>query len=207
METFYEEETINYARVSGTVSKLLEAMASQFHFQMSNNSEMQYKVTVFDSHTVPDIKLSDYLSRITSMAKCTFRDVIASLVFIDKLINYEAISGISFYNIHRLLAVSLMLSTKFFEDLPYSNKKWSKIVGLSLRELNLAEREFLQALNFDMNIELETLQGWSEAVANFETESPVNERQESCELNYQVDQNCSEMDTAPMEATDSPIEL
>jgi len=58
METFCHEETIGNAKiVSGTVSKLLESMATQFHANMSSNKEIQYKVTVFDLRTVPDIQL------------------------------------------------------------------------------------------------------------------------------------------------------
>lgn len=58
MESFISEETISHAKiVSGTVSKLLETMATQFHAQLRANQEMQYKVTVFDLRTVPDIKL------------------------------------------------------------------------------------------------------------------------------------------------------
>lgn len=58
METFCAEETISNAKiVSGTVSKLLEAMANQFHTNLNSNKELKYKVTVFDLRTVPDIQL------------------------------------------------------------------------------------------------------------------------------------------------------
>lgn len=204
METFYEEETINYARVSGTVSKLLETMAAQFHAQLSSNQSLQYIVTVYDSHTIPDIQLADYLFRITSLSKCTPRDLIGALVYIDKLINCGAISGISFHNVHRLLAVAIMTSSKFFDDMPYSNKTWSKIVGISLRELNYAESIFLQSINFEVNIELGALQGWSDAVTRFAEDNPVQERQSYQEINSDMDQNSSESNITAVECSDPP---
>lgn len=178
METFFWEETISHAKiVSGTVSRLLEAMAIQFHSLLNSNQEIQYKVTVFDLRTVPDIQLWDYIFRIMTMSKCIYRDLIAALVYVDTLINSGVISGISFNNIHRLVALSMMTSTKFFDDVHYSNASWSKIVGIPLRELNSAEITFLQSLNFDVNIKFQTLQTWSEWITRFADENPNQERE------------------------------
>ena len=144
MDTFLGEETISYALVSESVSKLLEAMAIQFHQQLSSGEYRKpYIITEYDSHTVPDIRLYDYLCRIVSMSKCANRDVISALVYIDRLINSEIISGISFHNIHRLLAVSIMMSNKFNEDRHFTNKYWSVIVGIPLRELNDINSNYL----------------------------------------------------------------
>ena len=112
-----------------------------------------------------------------TMSKCIYRDLIAALVYVDTLINSGVISGISFNNIHRLVALSMMTSTKFFDDVHYSNASWSKIVGIPLRELNSAEITFLQSLNFDVNIKFETLQTWSEWITRFADENPNQERE------------------------------
>ena len=112
-----------------------------------------------------------------TMSKCIYRDLIAALVYVDTLINFGVISGISFNNMHRLVALSMMTSTKFFDDVHYSNASWSKIVGIPLRELNSAEITFLQSLNFDVNIKFETLQTWSEWITRFADENPNQERE------------------------------
>lgn len=112
-----------------------------------------------------------------TMSKCIYRDLIAALVYVDTLINSGVISGISFNNMHRLVALSMMTSTKFFDDVHYSNASWSKIVGIPLRELNSAEITFLQSLNFDVNIKFETLQTWSEWITRFADENPNQERE------------------------------
>jgi hypothetical protein len=177
METLNNEETIDYARVSDSVSKLLETMATQFHSQLSNDTNQAgYKITILDSNNIPDISIRDYLYRVASMSKCIYRDVIVALVYADKLINLEVISGISFYNIHRLMAICLMISAKFFDDTHYSNKFWAQISGLSLQELNSIETQFLEALGYDLNITLEAMHQWAEAVASFADENTVQER-------------------------------
>lgn len=115
------------------------------------------------------------------MSKCIYRDVIVALVYADKLINSEVISGISFYNVHRLIAICLMESAKFFDDIHYSNKFWAHITGLSLQELNTIESQFLEALGYDLNIPLDAMQQWSQAVASFADENPAQEERRMVE--------------------------
>ena len=179
METLNAEETINYSRVSMQVSNLLEAMATQFHHQLSqsDSNSSNIAITVFDSYEVPDISVKDYIYRIASMSKCMYRDVIVSLVYVDRLINLEYVAGISYHNIHRLMAVCLMVSTKFYDDVHYSNKDWAMISGLSLQELNTIENQFLKALGYDLNIPLETIQQWANAVASFADENLAQQRE------------------------------
>lgn len=208
MENFCQEETIRNAKiVSVTVSKLLEAMATQFHMQMSNNKEMKYKVTVFDLHTVPDIQLWDYIFRIMLKSKCNYRDLIVALVYIDKLINSEVISGISFHNIHKLLALSVMASTKFFDDIHYSNAYWSKFVGIPLRELNNAEIIFLQSLKFDLNIDYEIMIMWSESIARFADENPTQMDDSDLQQQEHENQNNSVSTKETNESADPAIIL
>ncbi len=206
MESFISEETISNAKiVSGTVSKLLEAMATQFHTQLRANKDIQYKVTVFDLRTVPDIKLWDYIFRIMTMSKWAYRDLIAALVYVDTLINSGIIGGISFHNMHRLVALSIMTSTKFFDDVHYSNASWSKIVGIPLRELNNAEIVFLQSLDFHVNIQGETLQMWSEWISRFADENPALERDSS----YMTEDRNQDLrgQQTPTDTSDSPVTL
>lgn len=203
MEALREEETINYAKVSGLVSKLLETMATQFHAQLSSeNREASYKITMLDSHEIPDIQIQDYLYRIISMSKSMYRDIIIALVYADRLINDEVISGISYHNMHRLIAISLMTSSKFYDDVHYSNKTWAAILGLRLQELNEMEVHFLEALGYDINVSLESMQAWAQAVACFADEKPAQERdQQLTKADYDaINQAGAEMSDPIMES-------
>lgn len=203
MEALREEETINYAKISGLVSKLLETMANQFHAQLSSeNREASYKITMLDSHEIPDIQIQDYLYRIISMSKSMYRDIIIALVYADRLINDEVISGISYHNMHRLIAISLMTSSKFYDDVHYSNKTWAAILGLRLQELNEMEVHFLEALGYDINVSLESMQAWAQAVACFADEKPAQERdQQLTKADYDaINQAGAEMSDPIMES-------
>lgn len=139
------------------------------------------------------------------MSKCVYRDLLAALVYVDTLINNGAIGGISFHNVHRLVALSIMISTKFFDDVHYSNASWSKIVGIPLRELNNAEMIFLKSLGYNVNIQGETLHMWSEWISRFADENPIQER-DSKHITEQSAQNLSEEEN-PTESCDSAITL
>lgn len=179
MDTFFKEETINYARVSECVSKLLQQIAVQFHQQLNSGEfKKEYIITEYDSHQVPEIQVFDYLRRIASMSMCANRDIISALVYIDRLTNNEVISGISFHNIHRLLAVSIMVSTKFYQDQPLSNRRWAHILGIPLRELNKVEVNFLQSLKYDLNLRIEELLFWTESIFRYAEVDSIQERQD-----------------------------
>jgi hypothetical protein len=45
---------------------------------------------------------------------------------------------------------SLMCSAKFFDDHVFNNSQWASIGGVSARELNALEREFLQLLDYSL---------------------------------------------------------
>jgi hypothetical protein len=55
-------------------------------------------------------------------------------------------------SIHRLLLVSILCSSKFFDDLFYNNSHYAKIGGVALKELNVLEVEFLALVAFDLHI-------------------------------------------------------
>ncbi|KAF8314797.1 hypothetical protein DL93DRAFT_2058010, partial [Clavulina sp. PMI_390] len=60
----------------------------------------------------------------------------------------------------RLAVIALMLANKFLDDNTYTNKTWSEISGISLPEINLMEREFLQGLDHALHIDFGTYQRW-----------------------------------------------
>lgn len=192
MDAFFEEETIKYDKVLESVSNLLQAIAVQFHHQLSSGElGKQYILTEYDSHQVPEIQVYDYLCRIASMSKCANRDIISALVYIDRLINNEVISGISFHNIHRLLAVAIMVSTKFNEDQPYSNRRWAHILGIPLRELNKVEISFLQSLRYDLKVTIEDLNLWMESILRYVSAISEHEGQDTTN-GSSSEQNCAE---------------
>ena len=71
------------------------------------------------------------------------------------------------YNIHRLLLMSLITSIKYNEDVIYDNMDFSKIAGISLKEFNKIETEFLLILNFKLYIQEIEFQQYKKYLDNY----------------------------------------
>ena len=108
----------------------------------------QQKKLIFYLEDIPLISIKDYLHRIQSFAKVEDNTLILSLIYIDKICEKTSII-LSEYNIHKILFTSILVAIKFNEDLYYKNKDYAKVAGVSTKELNKMEREFLRLIKFE----------------------------------------------------------
>jgi hypothetical protein len=84
------------------------------------------------------IKLEEYINRLIVSCGITNSMMIGAIIYLERLNIY-----INKYNIHKLILISLLLSSKFLEDIFYNNKYWSKCGGISLSLLNKLEVLYL----------------------------------------------------------------
>jgi len=62
---------------------------------------------------------------------------------------------ITVFNLHRLILASFLVSVKMTEDYPISNQYWSKVSGVSRKDVNELEIAFCSTLNFNFFVEPE----------------------------------------------------
>ena len=73
------------------------------------------------------------------------------LIFYKKCDNYVyTLSKV--YHSNYFLLMSLIISIKYNEDLIFDNKYYSEVAGVSIKEFNSLESEFLTIINFDLYI-------------------------------------------------------
>ena len=77
-----------------------------------------------------------------------------SLIYIDKICLKKDII-LTKYNVHRILFSSILASIKFNEDKIYDNLFYSKVAGISLKELNVLENKFMEIIDFELYISKE----------------------------------------------------
>ena len=58
----------------------------------------------------------------------------------------------------RMLLAAIILAGKVLEDRSYSNRAWSKITGLSIKEINANELAFLRVLDHELFIPVPNFQ-------------------------------------------------
>ena len=128
------------------------------HIQLSNHiksivgSSSQKKIddrvavtsiSYFCSQAEPKITIDNYLNRIAEYTNCSPACFVVAIIYMKRLAQ-----PITVLSVHRLLLTSLLIATKFHDDTFYSNEYWSRIGGLTLKDLNQMERVFLHHINY-----------------------------------------------------------
>ena len=140
-------ENINLINsISNTLETILEK-----NKQLSNYKEIiinQSKM-YFSSFSVPEISIKEYLMRIQYYSGIEKSTLILSLILIDKMCKKSGIL-LTYYNIHRILFSSLLISIKYNEDSYFDNTFYSQIAGVETNELQLLEYTFLDYNEFNV---------------------------------------------------------
>ena len=108
-------------------------------------------ITKFHSQRPPSVSIYDYMQRIRKYSECSTEAFIHALIYIDRLIRNTNIV-VNSYNIHRILITSVMVASKYFDDFYYSNEHYSKIGGVSLKEINSLEVTFLSLIHYSLYV-------------------------------------------------------
>jgi hypothetical protein len=121
--------------------------------------------SIFNSERIPKIGILEYLHRLNKYCEIERSTLICTLIYLDRIIKNFII--ITEYDIHRLLLMSLITSIKYNEDVIYDNMDFSKIAGISLKEFNKIETEFLLILNFKLYIKEIEFQQYKKYLDNY----------------------------------------
>ena len=150
------------------ISQTLETILEE------NKNNPDYKEIVknqkkmpFSSDSIPGISIEDYLIRIQTYANMEKNTLIVSLIFIDRLCKIADLT-LTYYNIHRILFTSVLLSVKYNEDTFYDNKFYAEIAGVKLKELNLLEFTFTKMINFRFFIDNDIFEKYVQYLDNYE---------------------------------------
>ncbi|CAN8318604.1 unnamed protein product [Cochlearia groenlandica] len=110
------------------------------------------KTRVFDCLEIPDMTIQSYLERIFRYTKAGPSVYVVAYVYIDRFCHNNQGFRISLTNVHRLLITTIMIASKYVEDLNYRNSYFAKVGGLETEELNKLEIEFLFLMGFKLHV-------------------------------------------------------
>ena len=132
--------------ISNTLITILEKnkQLSNYKDILKNQSKMY-----FSSYTMPSITIKEYLIRIQIYSGVEYSTLILSLILIDKMCKRSGIL-LTYFNIHRILFSSLLISIKYNEDSFFNNTFYSQIAGVKPEELQLLEYTFLEYNDFNV---------------------------------------------------------
>ena len=161
-----EEKEIKNFELIKSISQILETII-EGNKNLINHSDIIKKQSkmIFSSKIIPKISIEQYLMRIQTYSNMEKNTLIVSLIYIDKFCKISGIS-LNYHNIHRILFTSILISIKYNEDRFYENKYYADIAGVSLKELNSLEYNFVYLMNFLLYVNDETFKKYKSYLDN-----------------------------------------
>jgi len=135
------------------VVQLLQHMSATTASSKSSHAESKGKrrgACRFRSVSMPKLSLSGYASRIEKYFGCTVECYVMCMLYIDRIVKMNPDFEVSDLTCHRLLLVSIMVATKFHDDIYASNEYFAKVGGIQLDDLNKMEAEFVKLLKWNL---------------------------------------------------------
>ncbi|GAV69279.1 Cyclin domain-containing protein [Cephalotus follicularis] len=118
------------------------------------------KDRVFDCHETPDMTIQSYLERIFKYTRAGPSVYVVAYVYIDRFCQANPGFRICARNVHRLLITTIMLASKYVEDMNYRNSYLARVGGLTTKELNKLEVELLFMMGFKLHVNVSVFESY-----------------------------------------------
>ncbi|WEW57921.1 cyclin [Emydomyces testavorans] len=111
----------------------------------------------FFSKQIPAVSLKDYLLRLHQYCPMSAAVYLAASWYITRMALVERAIPVTAHNAHRLVLGGLRVATKVLEDLHHSHQRFSRVGGVTEKELTRLEISFCYLMDFDLKIDGEIL--------------------------------------------------
>ena len=112
------------------------------------------KIQPFTTVNIPSMPIKDYLLRLSQFTRVNESTIILTLIYIDRICKMNNFS-LNFNNIYKLIICSMIIAIKYNEDNFYSSEVYAKLGGVTVKELNFLEFQFLILIKFSLFVEKE----------------------------------------------------
>ncbi|KAL3616497.1 Cyclin-U2-1 [Castilleja foliolosa] len=118
------------------------------------------KTRVFDCNETPDMTIQSYLERVFRYTKAGPSVYVVAYVYIDRFCQFYPDFRIGATNVHRLLITTILVASKYVEDMNYRNSYFARVGGLTTFEMNKLEFEFLFMMKFKMHVNVSVFESY-----------------------------------------------
>lgn len=127
-----------------------------FHDAQESNveSDLDEPISLFYGKAL-GCSVKRYVLRMVKYGRCSMCNVIMGFIYIERIKRDYPELTLSARSFQRLLLTAVMVASKKFDDIYFSNKHWAGIGELSLPLMNKLELALLGLLNFACNVKRE----------------------------------------------------
>jgi hypothetical protein len=105
---------------------------------------------MFQSKTVPSMTIKNYFQRLARYTGCSQECMVLAMLNLSRIYRTHTNFVVNALTVHRLLLASVLCSAKFFDDSFLNNARYARIGGVTTKELNSLEIEFLFLIDFNL---------------------------------------------------------
>ncbi|KAK9051573.1 hypothetical protein SSX86_028200 [Deinandra increscens subsp. villosa] len=128
--------------------------------RLNNAANRGNRGRVFDCNETPDMTIQSYLERIFRYTRAGPSVYVVAYVYIDRFCQSLPEFRITGRNVHRLLITTIMVASKYVEDMNYRNSYFARVGGITTEEMNTLELEFLFLVNFKVHVNLSVFESY-----------------------------------------------
>ena len=136
----------------------------------------------FQHHIQNQPSFRKWIHQVLSATRLPSATILLSLHYLnDRVANFPESVPSGENQIYRLLAVSLILGSKFLDDNTFINRSWSDVTAIKVTELNLLEMKWLHLINYELHIDPKAqngLQAWLDAWKDYEAKYAAKQQQQ-----------------------------
>ncbi|EPE05446.1 cyclin-related protein 2 [Ophiostoma piceae UAMH 11346] len=118
-------------------------------------------------NAVPNASFKTWVNRMLTTTQVTQNVVLLALLFIYRLKTWNNFVHGKPGSEFRLLTVALMLGNKFLDDNTYTNRTWSDVSMLNVKEIHVMEVEFLSNMRYGLLVSKTEWDAWLVKLAKF----------------------------------------
>lgn len=160
----YQDQNADIPLVVSVLAALIERhMARNERITRNHKWAMVSKdprTRVFDAWEAPDLTIQSFLERIFRYTKAGPSVYVVAYVYIDRLCQNYPEFRITPSNVHRLLITTIMVASKYVEDMNYKNSYFARVGGLTTKEMNKLEMDFLFMMGFKMHVNVSVFESY-----------------------------------------------
>ncbi|KAL5571615.1 hypothetical protein UlMin_021212 [Ulmus minor] len=125
-----------------------------------SKSSKDTRIEIFDCCETPDMTVESYLERIFRYTRAGPSVYVIAYVYIDRFCQNNPGFRINPTNVHRLLITTIMVASKYVEDMNYRNSYFARVGGLTTDELNKMELDFLFLMSFKLHVNVSVFESY-----------------------------------------------
>jgi len=150
------------------INNIMKEIIDDNQRELKENKDSSFPNSVFLMKNLPNIKFLDYLNRINRYLKPQVSTLIISLIYVDRICSEKTKRIVLIHNnIFKIFFSAIVIAIKYNEDFYDDNAYFAQVGGISLKEINILEKEFLDLISFRCFISEEIFTKYNNYLSNY----------------------------------------